>query len=329
MKKVLAVLVSAMLALAMAACVSREPEIQKPTEVTTETEQVETEPETQEPASTPEPETESELAAEPATTPEPEPATTPMPTEEATVEEAVIVDAAGVKVTVKSLDENASWYGPALKLLIENDSGKDLTVQCRNSSVNGYMCETMMSTDVANGKKANDTLTFDADQLALSGVDAIAEMEFSLHIFDADTWDTYFDTDPIVVKTSLAGTFEQEYDDSGDVAYSSDGIYIIVKGLTDEASWLGKSVMVEIINATDTDFTVQCRDTSINGFMVSDVFSCDVCAGKRAIDDITFASYDLEENDIETIEDVELSFHVFDMDSWDTIVDTDVVRITF
>ena len=324
MKKAAVVLVSALLALTMGACVSREPEIQKPTEVTTETEQAEPEPETEEPVTTPEPET--DIETEPADEPETEPAPA---SAEATVDETVILDAAGVKVTVKSLDESDSWYGPSLKLLIENNSGQDLTVQCRNASVNGYMCETMMSTDVANGKKANDTLTFDADQLALSGVDAIGEMEFSLHIFDADTWDTYLDTDPIIVKTSLAGTFEQEYDDSGDVVYSSDGIYIIVKGLTDDASWLGSSIMVEVINATDSGITVQARDTSINGFMVSPFFSCDVCAGKRAIDDITFSSSELEDNDIETIEDVELSFHVFDLESWETIVDTDVVKVTF
>lgn len=311
MKRAVVVLVSAMLALTMAACVRRNPEIQRPTEVKTETEQAE-----------PETEPETETATEPETAPTPAPAT-------ATIDEAVILDAAGVKITVKSLDEEDSWYGPELKLLIENNSGQDLTVQCRNASVNGYMCETMMSADVADGKKANDTLIFSADQLAQSGVEAIAEMQFSFLIFDSDTWDTYLDTDLITVKTSLAGTFEQEYDDTGDVAYNAGGIYIIVKGLTDDASWLGSSVIVEVINATDTDITVQARDTSINGFMVSPFFSCDVCAGKRAIDDITFSSTELEENDIKTIGDIELSFLVFDMDSWDTIVETDMVKVTF
>ena len=63
--------------------------------------------------------------------------------------------------------------------------------------------------------------------------------------------------------------------------------------------------------------------------MVDAIFSQDVVIGKKAVTDITFMSTELEENEITTVEDVELSFHIFESDSWDTIVDTDVVKITF
>lgn len=63
--------------------------------------------------------------------------------------------------------------------------------------------------------------------------------------------------------------------------------------------------------------------------MIDALFSCDLVAGKRAVDSITFMSSDLEENEISEIEDVELSFHVFDMTGWDTIADTELVNITF
>lgn len=59
------------------------------------------------------------------------------------------------------------------------------------------------------------------------------------------------------------------------------------------------------------------------------MFSCDVVAGKRAVDAFTFMETDLEENEITSIEDVELSFHIFDRAEWETIVDTEVVNITF
>ena len=38
---------------------------------------------------------------------------------------------------------------------------------------------------------------------------------------------------------------------------------------------------------------------------------------------------DLEENDITSINDVELSFTIFDSESWDNTIDTDVIKITF
>ena len=87
--------------------------------------------------------------------------------------------------------------------------------------------------------------------------------------------------------------------------------------------------MVYIDNITDKAFTVQARDVSINGFMVDAMFSCDVIPGKKAVDTITFMETELEENDIISIEDIELSFHIFDLESWDTIVDTDVVSMVF
>lgn len=247
---------------------------------------------------------------------------------EVTISEAVLVDEAGVKITAKKLETDGFW-GPEIKLLIENDSGKDLTFQCRNASVNGYMVETIMSVDVVNGKKANDGLTFMESDLEACGIDAIADMEFAFHIFDMAEWETYLDTNTIQIKTSIADTFECTYDDSGDLAYEGNGVKIVVKGLAEDASIFGPSIVVYIENTGDKDVTVQTRDVSINGFMVDALFSCDVVAGKRAVDTITFMDSDLEENDITAIENVELSFHVFDMAEWETIVDTEVVNITF
>ncbi len=247
---------------------------------------------------------------------------------EVTISETVLVDEAGVKITAKSLDVD-NIFGPEIKLLIENNSGKDLTFQCRDASVNGYMVQTMMSVDVVNGKKANDSLTFMESDFETCGINAVADMEFAFHIFDTADWKTYLDTETIQVKTSIADTYEYIYDDSGDLAYDGNGVKIVVKGLAEDESIFGPSIVVYIENTGDEDITVQTRDVSINGFMVDAMFSCDVVAGKRAVDTITFMNSDLEENEITTIEDVELSFHVFDSGEWDTIVDTEVVNITF
>ena len=44
-----------------------------------------------------------------------------------------------------------------------------------------------------------------------------------------------------------------------------------------------------------------------------------------AVEDITIFSSDLEENGIEKIEDVELKFHIYDAETYDTIADSDVI----
>jgi len=191
------------------------------------------------------------------------------------------------------------------------------------------MVKTMMSVDVVNGKKANDSLTFMESDFEACGIDMIADMEVAFHIFDMSEWETYLDTEAIQIKTSISDTYEYTYDDSGDLAYDGNGVKIVVKGLAEDDSIFGPSIVVYIENNGDKDVTVQTRDVSINGFMVDAMFSCDVVAGKRAVDTITFMESDLDENEVAAIEDVELSFHVFDFEKWDTIVDTEVVTITF
>ena len=245
----------------------------------------------------------------------------------AQITETVLVDEKGIKITAKSLDTD-TLFGAQIKVLIENNSGKDLTFQSRNASVNGYMTETVMSVDVVNGKKANDTLSFTSSDLEAADIKTIADMEFSFHVFTTDSWDDYLDTPQIKLKTAAADTYNYVFDDSGEVAYQGNGIKIVVKGLAN-ASLFGPGIVVYIENNGNKNITVQVRDVSVNGFMIEPIFSSDVMPGKHAIDEITFMSTDLEDNAITTIEKTELSFHVFNMDTMDTIVDTETVTITF
>jgi hypothetical protein len=247
---------------------------------------------------------------------------------ETTISETVIFDERGIKVTAKELNMKGT-FGPELKLLIENDSGSDLTFQCRGASVNGYMVETMMSVDVANGKKANDSLTFSNSDIKLCGIDTIANLCFSLHIFDSNTWDTFIDTAEIELRTSNYEGYVFTYDDAGQVAYEGNGVKIVVKGVSSDSSWLGPSVIVFIQNDADRMITVQARNVSVNGFMVEPIFSSDVAAGKVAIDDLTLMNTDIEANGIESIDELELSFHVFYEDTWDDIVDTPSMVFSF
>ena len=105
-------------------------------------------------------------------------------------------------------------------------------------------------------------------------------------------------------------------------------VKIVVKGLQDD-SILGPGIVVYIENTGNKNITVQARTVSINGFMVDPIFSCDIAAGKKAYDTITFFDSDLEENGIQDITELELKFHIFSSDSWDTIHDTNAIIVTF
>ncbi len=239
--------------------------------------------------------------------------------------ETVILEENGIKITAKSIQYDG-WMGPELKLNVENNFGKAITVQARDVSVNGYMVNPSMSIDVVNGKKANDGMTFSKTEFDECGIDTIADIEFSLHIFDSDSWNTIFDTSRIVLKTDASDGFEYVYDESGKVLYEAGGIKIVAKKQIEK--WSGKGLQVYIVNNCGQDICVQARDSSVNGYMIDATMSSEVLNGKRCVSDLTFWSNSLEENDISSIDEIQLYFHIFNKDSWSSIVDTPVITWT-
>ena len=116
----------------------------------------------------------------------------------ATITEQVLFDAENIKITAEGLEEG--FLGVELKLLIENNSDRNITVQARNTSVNGYMVSTMLSSDVAAGKKAVSAIQFFSSDLEKNSITKITNAEFSFHIFDSASWDTVSDSDTLSLQ---------------------------------------------------------------------------------------------------------------------------------
>ena len=243
----------------------------------------------------------------------------------ASIEETVILDQNGLKITATGLDD--SFMGDELKLLVENNSGQNLTVQSHASSVNGYMITNIMSIDVANGKKVNDALTLSASEMEDCGITSITDLAFTLHVFNTDTWEAVIDTPVIELKTNLSGTVTQTYDDSGNVVYDAGGIRIITKGKTDD-SILGPGIQVYVENNTSESIMVQTRNVSINGFMVDSYYSPEILPGKRSLSSLTISDISLTENGITDITSAELSFVIINPSTFMDITETGPVNLT-
>lgn len=110
------------------------------------------------------------------------------------------------------------------------------------------------------------------------------------------------------------------------VIYDQNNIAVTVKGL-EESLFYGAEFNVLIENNSDVNIIVQSRNASINGFMMDPVFSCEVAAGKKANDSISFMSSDLEIAGISTIQSLEMNLYIIDADTWDEIDESDVILI--
>lgn len=232
----------------------------------------------------------------------------------------------GIKVTSKEIVNDDIW-GKGLKVLIENDSEINATIQLNHIVVNNYMISNLFSTTVAAGKKANETIDLSTPVLETSGIDVIGEIALSFMIMNSDSYDRLFDSEEIVIKTSENDSMEIVSLDEGKELLNFEGIKVVGKYVEENTIW-GTGVQLFIENQRDDNVIVQCENMSINGFMVSPYFSSTVNSGRYAMDSITVFASDLEENDIESVEEIELVFRVLDADSYSTIFESEPIEFS-
>ena len=241
------------------------------------------------------------------------------------IEEQVLVDQDGIKITATEYTTDSIW-GDGIKLLVENNTDKDYTVGCDALIVNDYMITDLFVSDIAAGKKSNETMYLSTSQLDAAGIDTVGKIEMYFHAYDAN-WDYLFQNVYSEIQTSQYDNMDATPDEGGTELYNGNGIRIVGKAV-DENSFWGTAILLYIENNSGKNIGVSVDDLSINGFMLSPYFSTTVYNEKKSIDDITVFSSDLEDNGIETIEDVELKFHIYDSDNLSTIADSEPIIFT-
>lgn len=243
-----------------------------------------------------------------------------------TIAEQVLLDYEGVVITAKEYTTDSIW-GDGIKVLIENNSDTDVGVGCTALIVNNYMINDLFVSSIAAGKKANETISFSSSELKAAGIETIGQVEIYFHLYNPDDYMTFYDADVAIIQTSAFADMDTVPNDAGEELFNQDGIRIVGK-YTDEDSFWGTSILLYIENTSGTNVGVTCDNMSINGFMVTPLLSSTVFDGKMAISDITILSSDLEDNDIKTVEDVEMIFRIYNADTYSTIVESDAIKFT-
>lgn len=243
-----------------------------------------------------------------------------------TIEEQVLVNQNDIIITAIEYTTDSIW-GDGIKLLIENNSDKNVTVGCTALIVNDYMITDLFSSNIAAGKKANETMYLSSSELKAAGIDFVGQVEAYFHVFDSDSYENIFNTDVVTIQTSEYANMDTTPNDTGTELYNVGGVRIVGKTV-DENSFWGTAILLYIENTSGTNVGVQCDNMSINGFMMTPYFSCDVYDGKRAFDEITIMDSELEKNGIESIDDVELQFHIYNVDTYETIADSDPITFS-
>ena len=87
----------------------------------------------------------------------------------------------GIKIVGQYVDENSFW-GAAVLLYIENNSGQNINIHCDDVAINGYMVTALCSQEVYAGKKAISDIKLLSSDLDSNGITSIDEIETEFRI---------------------------------------------------------------------------------------------------------------------------------------------------
>lgn len=237
----------------------------------------------------------------------------------ATIEEQVLLDYDGIKITAKELSEN--WLGPEMKVLIENNTESDITVQVDDIVVNDYMMSTFLYETVSAGKKSNTTFSVYNTMLKDAGIENVGKIEIYFSIVDPSSFKTIYESDVVEIHTSMYDSMDTTTNEMGEELINENGIRIVGKYVEEGSVW-GNGVVLYIENNTERTILVSADDLSINGFMITGYLYEKIKPGKKAISSMILSSTDLEENDIDKIEEIATKFIVYDYDSFRPLLET-------
>lgn len=174
------------------------------------------------------------------------------------IEEQVIYNKGGVKVTALSLENTtASFTGRSLQLLIENYSKSYIVLSANDISYNDFMAKEASSGSfhIKPGEVGKGTILIHTRDIEQSGIARIATMGFKLALYQNGK---SFESDYITIDTTAKEELPLNFVPSGDVFYDNKNIKIVYLG-QENTSLYGPFCNFYIENNSDTEIHVDVR----------------------------------------------------------------------
>ncbi|MGN0633337.1 MAG: zinc ribbon domain-containing protein [Oscillospiraceae bacterium] len=112
-------------------------------------------------------------------------------------------------------------------------------------------------------------------------------------------------------KSDSAFTIEEQ------VIWEVNGVTITATGINEDSIW-GTEINLLVENNSDKDIGIGTDAVIVNDYMINDLTSITVSAGKKANDSVTLFSSELKAAGIDHIGQIELYLHTFDPDTYMT-----------
>ncbi len=237
---------------------------------------------------------------------------------EITFTELVAIDNADCLIKITGIDPDNMW-GYTIKALLENKSSdKTYMFSVESAAINGVQCDPFFASEVAAGKKANESITFMNTELKDNDIGDYTDIELTFRVYDSDDWSAEDVTNKTIhiypYGEGKAAKFERESASSDKVLLDNDNVTVIVTGY-EEDEIFGYNVNLFLVNKTSKNLMFTIEDASINGFMIDPLYATSILAGKCAFSNISWFKTSLTENNITEIETIEFVLRAYDEDN--------------
>lgn len=257
---------------------------------------------------------------------ETEPVQTKPVSSDADLPETVIYDENNIKITVTDLSYEEDW-GYSLYFYIENNSDQNITFTSDQMAVNGITMDVFTYISVNAGKKANEEAFIYEEYVTAANITQIASIDcWDAYIYDSDSYEDLYDV-PFTIVLPGMENYEQPINSEGVTLVDQDGVKIVAQELIPDG-YDGYYVTMYLENSTGKKINVEADGVYVNGFMTDGWMYQNLYADTVGYGMIDISSTDLETNNITDITEVAFSIEVLDLESYETILETDEITLT-
>ena len=122
----------------------------------------------------------------------------------------IIVEQKGVQIYVNgdiTIEKEYSWddtYYLFIPVVVVNNTTKTLNIIVGEASINGWSTDASAYSvgAIPAGKKSKGSLKFELEDTDVESLDDFEDVEFTIRMYDDNTWDDLFKTKPITIYPS-------------------------------------------------------------------------------------------------------------------------------
>lgn len=252
--------------------------------------------------------------------------------ETGTVNEQVIMDKDGLKITLKGI-ENGFQDEVWLSMTAENYTNQDLNVEANRAYTNTYY--TILNSFIpVKEEQEYGTITYYEDVIVPAGqsrtfyvslenlnyqkTKAIYEVELEMIAYVREYEEGYYSyteftrSEPTMIHTSLYdGT--QSYELEGQTIYDQNGVKLVAITAVNDA-YSGPQIRVCGYNAKGEEIAVELADLKLDGKSIEAHADLILEPGKRSV---THVYIELDYDNIPTVQNAELTFRFMDPETWE------------